>query len=87
MDIICFTNHCQDKRKLKFGPEKLPVVAGESSYRPSLAADLKQEMGKRVPVRTNAKLRAAAGEHMAMLEQNSERVIGYFQDCGVRYSG
>ena len=67
--------------------EKSPVVAGESSYRPLPAADPKQEMGKRVPVRTTAKLGAAASEHMAMLEQNPERVIGYFQDCRVRYSG
>ena len=35
-----------------------------------LAADLKQVMGKRVPVRTKGKLRAAASEHMTMLEQN-----------------
>jgi len=51
-----------------------------------LNADLKQEMGRRVPVRTKAKLRAAASEHMAMLEQNPERVIGYFQDSRVRYA-
>ena len=62
------------------------MVAEESSDRPPLAADLKQEMGKRVPVRTKAKLRAAASEHMAMLEQNPERVIDYFQDRHVRYA-
>ena len=44
-----------------------------------LNADLKQEMGKRVPVRTKIRLRAAASEHMAMLEQNPERVIGACQ--------
>ena len=43
-------------------------------------------MGKRVPVRTKAKLLAAASEHMAMLEQNPERVIVYFQDRRVRYA-
>ena len=58
----------------------------ESSDRLLLAADLKQEVGKRVPVRTKVKLRAAASEHMAMLEQNPERVIGYLQDCRVRYA-
>ena len=42
-------------------------------------------MGKRVPARTKAKLRAAASKHMAMLEQNPERVIGYFQYRRVRY--
>ena len=51
-----------------------------------LNADLKQEIGKRVPVRTKARLRAAASDHMAMLEQNPERVIGYFQDSRVRYA-
>ena len=43
-------------------------------------------MGKRVPVRTKAKLREAANAHMAMLGQNPERVIGYFQDRRVRYA-
>lgn len=49
-------------------------------------ADLKQEMSKRVPVRTKAKLRDAANDHMAMLEQNPERVMSYFQDRHVRYA-
>ena len=49
-------------------------------------ADLKQEMGKRVPVRTKANLREAANEHMAMLERNPERVMSYFQDRRVRYA-
>ena len=44
-------------------------------------------MGKRVPVRTKAKLRAAASEHMAMLEQNPEWVISYFQGRRVLYAG
>ena len=38
-----------------------------------LNAGLKQKMGKRVPVRTKAKLRQAANDHMAMLEQNPGR--------------
>lgn len=45
-----------------------------------------QEMGKRVPVRTKAKLRQAANDHMAILEQNLERVMNYFQDRHVRYA-
>lgn len=49
-------------------------------------ADLKQEMGKRVPVRTKAKLREVANEHMAMLERTPERVMSYFQDRRVRYA-
>ena len=43
------------------------------SYNPQLNpeewlnADLTQEMGRKVPVRTKVKLREAANEHMAML--------------------
>ena len=63
-----------------------------SNYTPQLNpeerlnVDLKQEVGKRLPVRTKAKLRAAASEHMAMLEENPGRVIGYFQDSRVSYA-
>ena len=64
----------------------LPSYSPQLNPEERLNADLKQEMGKRVPVRTKAKLRAAASEHMAMLEQNPERVIGYFQDSRVRYA-
>jgi len=51
-----------------------------------LNADLKQEMGKRVPVRTKAKLRDATSAHMVMLENNPKRVISYFQDRHVKYA-
>ncbi|MDP2441006.1 MAG: IS630 family transposase, partial [Rhodoferax sp.] len=37
-------------------------------------------------VRTKAKLRHAAAEHMTMLEQTPERVIAYFQDRRVKYA-
>ena len=43
-------------------------------------------MGKRVPVRTKAKLREAANEHMAMLEKSPERVKSFFQDPRVKYA-
>ena len=64
----------------------LPSYSPQLNPEERLNADLKQEMGKRVPVRTKAKLRAAANEHMTMLEQTPERVIGYFQDRRVRYA-
>lgn len=51
-----------------------------------LNEDLKQEMSKRVPVRTKAKLHEAATQHMTMLEQTPERVMAYFQDRHVRYA-
>jgi transposase len=64
----------------------LPSYSPQLNPEERLNADLKQELGKRVPVRTKAKLREAANEHMTMLESNPERVIGYFQDRRVRYA-
>ena len=64
----------------------LPSYSPQLNPEERLNADLKQEMGKRVPVRTKARLRDAANEHMTMLEQCPERVIGYFQDRRVRYA-
>ena len=64
----------------------LPSYSPQLNPEERLNADLKQEMGKRVPVRTKAKLREAASAHMTMLEQTPERVLGYFQDRRVRYA-
>lgn len=64
----------------------LPSYSPHLNPEERLNADLKQEMGKRVPVRTKAKLRAAANDHMTMLEQNPERVMSYFQDKRVKYA-
>lgn len=64
----------------------LPSYSPQLNPEERLSADLKQEMGKRVPVRTKAKLRAAASEHLAMLEQLPERVMSYFQNKHVRYA-
>ena len=72
----------QDQIELFYLPSYSPQLNPEER----LNADLKQEIGKRVPVRTKAKLREAASDHMAMLEQNPERVISYFQDRRVRYA-
>lgn len=72
----------QDQIELFYLPSYSPQLNPEER----LNADLKQEMGKRVPVRTKAKLREAVNDHMAMLEQNPERVISYFQDRHVRYA-
>jgi transposase len=51
-----------------------------------LNVDLKQAMGKRVPVRTKAKLREAANDHMFMLENSPQRVQSFFQDKRVKYA-
>lgn len=72
----------QDQIELFYLPSYSPQLNPEER----LNSDLKQEMGKRVPVRTKAKLREAANDHMAMLVQNPERVMNYFQDKRVRYA-
>ena len=64
----------------------LPSYSPQLNPEERLNADLKQEMSKRVPVRTKAKLREAANEHMTMLERTPERVLSYFQDRRVRYA-
>jgi hypothetical protein len=51
-----------------------------------LNADLKHVITLKVPVRTKAKLSAAATDHMTMLVQNSERVRRYFGDPKVAYA-
>ena len=72
----------QDQIELFYLPSYSPQLNPEER----LNADLKQEMGKQVPVRTKAKLREAANSHMMRLEQNPERVISYFHDKRVRYA-
>jgi transposase len=64
----------------------LPNYSPQLNPEERLNADLKQEMGKRVPVRTKTKLREAASAHMTMLEKTPERVLGYFQDRRVLYA-
>jgi transposase len=72
----------QDQIELFYLPSYSPQLNPEER----LNADLKQEIGKQVPVRTKAKLREAANSHMMRLEQNPERVISYFQDKRVKYA-
>ena len=62
----------------------LPSYSPQLNPEERLNADLKLEMGKRLPVRTKARLRDAANEHMTLLEQCPVRVIAYFQDRRVR---
>jgi len=64
----------------------LPSYSPELNPEERLNADLKQAMGKRVPVRTKAKLRQTANEHIAMLEQSPERLMSFFQDPKVKYA-
>ena len=64
----------------------LPSYSPELNPEERLNGDLKQAMGKRAPVRTKAKLREAANEHMTQLERSPERVRAYFQDPVVKYA-
>lgn len=51
-----------------------------------LNADLKQAIGKKVPVKTKAKLRDATQQHMDMLKSNPDRVRSFFQDNRGKYA-
>jgi len=64
----------------------LPSYSPELNPDERLNADLKHAIGSKVPVRTKDKLRAAANDHMAMIEANPERVQSYFQDPRVTYA-
>ena len=64
----------------------LPSYSPQLNPEERLNADLQQEIVKRVPVRTRAKLHDAANERMLMLDRAPERVIAYFQDRRVRYA-
>jgi transposase len=64
----------------------LPSYSPELNPEERLNADLKQTMGKRVPVRSKAKLRDATNEYMTFLENSPGRVQSYFQDPKVKYA-
>lgn len=64
----------------------LPSYSPELNPEERLNADLKQAMRKKVPIRTKAKLRDAANEHMVRLEQSPDRVQSFFQDSPVKYA-
>jgi len=64
----------------------LPSYSPELNPEERLNADLKHAIGSKVPVRTKPKMRAAANDHMVMLENNPERVKSYFQDPRVKYA-
>lgn len=64
----------------------LPSDGPQLNPEERLNADLKQEMGKRAPVRTKTPLRQAANDHMAMLEQPLQSAMGCFQDRHVRWA-
>ena len=64
----------------------LPRYSPELNPEERLNADLKHAIGTKVPVRTKAKLKLAATEHMLNLEQSPERIKKFFQDPRVKYA-
>jgi len=64
----------------------LPSYSPELNPEERLNADLKHAICTKVPVRTKAKLKAAATEHMKTLANLPECVKKYFQDSRVKYA-
>ena len=64
----------------------LPSYSPQLNPDERLNADLKYAIGSQVPVRTKTKLKAAATQHMQMLEANPERVKSYFGDPRCAYA-
>ena len=64
----------------------LPGYRPELNPEERLNADLKHVITSKVPVRTQAKLRAAVTDHMTMLEQNPECARRYFGDLKAAYA-
>lgn len=75
-----------EDRKDKIELFYLPSYSPELNPEERLNADLKYAIGSKVPVRTKAKLKAAATDHMQKLERSPERVKKYFQDIHVKYA-
>ena len=58
----------------------LPSYSPQLNPDERLDADLKYAIGSQVPMRTKARLKAAATQHMQMLNANPERGKSYFGD-------
>jgi transposase len=64
----------------------LPSYSPELNPEERLNADLKHVIGRKVPIRTKDKLRAAAEGHMQVVANEPARVKAYFQDSRVKYA-
>lgn len=74
------------ERKAQIEVFYLPSYSPQLNPEERLNADLKPAIGSKVPARTKAKLRAAATEHMRLLESSPQRVKTCFQDPQVAYA-
>jgi transposase len=75
-----------EERKDKIELFYLPSYSPELNPEERLNADLKHTIGSKVPARTKAKLKAAATDHMTILEKSPQRVSNYFRDPKVAYA-
>ena len=64
----------------------LPSYAPDLNPDERLNGDLKQAIGAKVPVRTKARLKTAAEEHMQTIARSPNRVRAYFLDPKVKYA-
>ncbi len=64
----------------------LPSYSPELNPEERLNADLKHVIGRKVPIRTKTKLRAAAEDHMRVVVSEPTRVKAFFQDSRVKYA-
>jgi transposase len=75
-----------EERKDRIEVFYLPSYAPELNPDERLNADLKHAISTQVPVRSKAKLKAAAEAHMDTIGQSQDRVRAYFQDRRVKYA-
>ena len=75
-----------DERKDKIELFYLPSYSPELNPEERLNADLKHAIGSKVPARTKAKLKAAATDHMTMLENSPQRVSNSLRNRKVAYA-
>ena len=82
-DGVLHPEHCHESKHFSC----LPVFESVLSQVPDCKLVIASTWRLQIPVeRLREKLGPDANDHMAMLEQNPERVIGYFQDRYVRYA-
>ena len=85
-------HHCKpvkawlSERKDQIEVFYLPSYSPELNPEERLNADLKHVIRSKVPIRTKAKLHAAAQAHMLDIANTPERVKAYFQDPRVKYA-
>ena len=75
-----------EERKDRIEVFYLPSYAPELNPDERLNADMKHAITTKVPMRSKAKLKAAAEAHMDTIGQSQDRVRAYFQDRRVKYA-